>query len=217
MPRAKSIGILWNAREADRPLYQAEHALYYNIRSDLMLGSRSASMRILIRALLSLFLLYVGGLLMALLVFAQELAIEISYVEVQDHISPRPRISTVTRTTRVNLSAGNVLAVNENDHYTAISKTFSRQVHQGEVATNDRGVTTRWRPGGSNVLIRESTYPSHIARLTIRTQGNSCQAEISFHLKPGQKQYVMFDVRTHEPDIIRSLQAQSVTCRIIGG
>jgi hypothetical protein len=148
---------------------------------------------------------------------AQQSDIEISYVEVQNAVSPKPGIFRVPRTTQVRVAGDNTLAVKGRSRYGAGGvQTTSEQVRAGEDVRS--GMTTsRWRVGGPNVLIRERTFPSHVVRTRIRVTGDACQATVTFHLKKGATQYQMPWAPTGEAAFFRAIHAENVTCKITGG
>lgn len=148
---------------------------------------------------------------------AQQSVIEVSYVEVQNAVSPKAGIFRVPRTTQIRLTGDNTLAVTARSQYGAGGvRKSSKEVRAGEDAQSGIA-STRWRVGGSNVLIRETSLPRHVVRTTIRISGNACQADVSFHLKRGATQYEMRWAPTGKPAFFRAIHAENVTCKLVGG
>jgi hypothetical protein len=148
---------------------------------------------------------------------AQELAIDVAFVEIQDEASPRTAVHRVPMSLNFRLASSNALSESTRaDHGTSGMRTGSREVRPGE--TYASGIAkVRWRVGGQNVLVRETDFPGFIRRVTVRIVGKAaCSATVGYHLKRGARQYEMRRVSNREPVFMRALRAEGITCRIIG-
>jgi hypothetical protein len=145
---------------------------------------------------------------------AQQSVIEVSYVEVQNAVSPKTGIFRIPRTLKVKLGEENTLDVTTRSGSGDRAQTLSQQVRPGE-SVQVGIAATRWHVGGPDVLIRETSLPRHVIRTTIRVSRKTCQAKVSFTLNPGETRYEMRWTPTGEPAFFRAIHAEKIACRLV--
>jgi hypothetical protein len=137
--------------------------------------------------------------------------INIQYTEIQDQVRPKTIVVYNTRTVQVTLGENNKLSERFRSTGGAVADST---VGPNEPTACCGSGNARWRVSGPNALLREANYPQHIQRLTVKVEGKSCTVSISYALKPGFHEYRLTNQRSGQPEYLKSLRTDNISCRI---
>jgi hypothetical protein len=141
--------------------------------------------------------------------------ITVSWTEVQQQSRPQPRMNSVSKSVRLTLQGGSAISEQfeaRNMRGRARSSVLEGRLREGM----ERGRSTvAWRVGDSKTLVRTASLPQHTMTIRVRTlSDSSCEAAVSYHLKPGFREYRMRSIRDGEPLYMSSITPQQVTCSV---
>ena len=138
--------------------------------------------------------------------------IRISWISVEHEVRPKQAEWRTPKTVTLSLRGGNT-----------ISESYAVLHPNGRTTVNSSGgnlrdpmalastITSSWRVGPNNTLIRSADRPQHVETIRVSVSAsNSCSAKISFQLKPGFHEYRMQSLRG--PIYLSALRAEQVTC-----
>lgn len=156
---------------------------------------------------------YLGGLALApigTVAHAQQVNIVVKWAEVQHEVRPRPgSIWRVDKVIRLTLHGGNKIS----DAFTATNNGQSvASESSGQFRESLKGHAS-WQIQDSRTLVRtwNKTQHTEIVRVTVGP-GNTCSAEISYHLKSGFHEYRMPSIHLGVPLYFTSVSAEQISC-----
>lgn len=138
---------------------------------------------------------------------AEPVRINISYTEVHNRILPTPAQTATTAQVNVQLSDSGV----QHDEMRQSGKS-----RRGVASTLKLGTSAEagWHVAGPNKLINIRDFDSYNRAILMTVTGNSCSADIGYHLKPGFLDYRYRRLKTGEPAVATSVKALNVVCSI---
>lgn len=151
-------------------------------------------------------------------VAADNVQVVVSWTEVQTEYSPRQETWRPTREVRLTLRGGSQLS--ENAAITPTSgrgpaRTTSGEGKFREALAGDMKTRATWQVGGPKSLVRTQNYRQHVTTIRVTvTSSNSCQAHVSFKLKPGFRDYFFISIVDRREMHVSSVSAENVACRI---
>jgi hypothetical protein len=149
--------------------------------------------------------------------FAQARTTEIvvSWVTVEHGIRPRQGVWRSSRSVRLNLGGGNVIAETRNVSAGGRTNTLNTAGRFRDRLNAARTVQSSWRVQDSRSLVRTESRPQHTETIRIGVDSqNRCHAAISYRLKAGFREYRMTSLGTGRPVYLSALSAEQVTCTI---
>ena len=150
---------------------------------------------------------------------AQAAEITVSWTDVQRMVRPRQDQYSVHRTVRLTLQGGSQISeVMSSTNSRGRSRQATREGNlRDTMEPGRRRMDVAWRVGDSRTLVRTASYPQHTVTIRVRTLSDtSCRAEISIHLRSGYREYMMWGMRSREPQYYSSIRAQDITCSVGG-
>jgi len=155
------------------------------------------------------------GLLLTGVGLAAAAEITVSWVEVQQQTRPLMRMNSVSKSVRLTLQGGSAISEQfeaRNMRGRSMSTALEGRLREG--MQRGRG-TVAWRVGDSKTLVRTASGPQQSQTIRVRTLSDtSCEATVSYHLKPGFHEYRMRSMRDGEPVYMSSISPQQVTCSV---
>ena len=155
---------------------------------------------------------------------AKAAEIVVSYTTVQHEARPRQGglWDTAVRI-HLKLQGGNVLGETVYaDNLHGRTRTVNRE---GRFRDSMTVSTTRgnvgplggvsWTVEDSKTLARRADASQHIHTIrVIITSDTTCRADVSYHLKPGFREYKFTSIKTGVPIYLSSIRARNITCRV---
>jgi len=138
--------------------------------------------------------------------------IVVSWTAVQQQLRPLQRTFRMPETVRLSLRGGNVITHGHVATTAGNSHSSSTEGHLGKPSEKTKAL---WSVKDSKTLVRTYNEAQHTSVVTVvRQSDTSCAATVSFALKPGFREYLVFRYVDGVPTYIRSISAENVTCRI---
>jgi len=139
--------------------------------------------------------------------------IVVSWHEVQEEVRPKPHTAWADKSLRLDLQGGS--AISQTGSATDRRGKSSGGSASGQLGTQMKKST--WQVQDSKTLVRTQDQAQQIQVVRVRTTSdNTCSAEVSYHLKPGFREYLLHRISNNEEVFYSSLRAENVSCRIGG-
>jgi hypothetical protein len=138
-------------------------------------------------------------------------------MEIQHEVRPRQKTFTVAKTVHLTLRGGNSISerrtadnLNRGVESSGGEGTFRQEMGGGAVRSS-------WRVESSKTLVRTSSWPQHNQTIRVTLDSDtSCQASISYQLKPGFTEYRMRSISMGVPIFQSQVAAEQISCRVSG-